>query len=301
MKQSYVKTAEEAIKKAEAVQYRFLTQEEFGSGQVPDSVWEAGALEEQLDSLHRIARIDQEKAAGKLKERLCGVKRAKSRRLRILRLAVAAAAAILVGMCLYPWVGNRAGYSLEGTYVREEKVTVPTVFRERDEKTIDRRALEMRETGNTYVVTAETLPPDELLAGESVVYERVVIPVGYTCSVSLPDGSAVVLNAGSELRFPGCFCDSVRGEAQLQVEEVDADDYIQWLTNNFKYRGARLDRIAFDLAAWYGVEIEVAPEIAVEVYSLEFGKELSLDEVVWALRKITGRTVKKEGGVYRIE
>ena len=68
MKQSYVKTAEEAIKKAEAVQYRFLTQEEFGSGQVPDSVWEAGALEEQLDSLHRIARIDQEKAAGKLKE-----------------------------------------------------------------------------------------------------------------------------------------------------------------------------------------------------------------------------------------
>ena len=49
MKQSYVKTAEEAIKKAEAVQYRFLTQEEFGSGQVPDSVWEAGALEEQLD------------------------------------------------------------------------------------------------------------------------------------------------------------------------------------------------------------------------------------------------------------
>ena len=77
MKQSYVKTAEEAIKKAEAVQYRFLTQEEFGSGQVPDSVWEAGALEEQLDSLHRIARIDQEKAAGKLKERLCGVKRAK--------------------------------------------------------------------------------------------------------------------------------------------------------------------------------------------------------------------------------
>ena len=377
MKQSYVKTAEEAIKKAEAVQYRFLTQEEFGSGQVPDSVWEAGALEEQLDSLHRIARIDQEKAAGKLKERLCGVKRAKSRRLRILRLAVAAAAAILVGMCLYLWVGNRAGYSLEGTYVREEKVTVPTVFRERDEKTIDRRALEMRETGNTYVVTAETLPPDELLAGESVVYERVVIPVGYTCSVSLPDGSAVVLNAGSELRFPGCFCDSVRevelkgegyfevahsgcpfivragetkvtvygtrfnlfysdrltvteavlvegsiglmaggketkirpnqrirydsGEAQLQVEEVDADDYIQWLTNNFKYRGARLDRIAFDLAAWYGVEIEVAPEIAVEVYSLEFGKELSLDEVVWALRKITGRTVKKEGGVYRIE
>ena len=133
-----------------------------------------------------------------------------------------------------------------------------------------------------------------------------------SCSVSLPDGSAVVLNAGSELRFPGRFCDSVRevelkgegyfevahsgcpfivragetkvtvygtrfnlfysdrltvteavlvegsiglmaggketkirpnqrirydsGEAQLQVEEVDADDYIQWLTNNFKYR-----------------------------------------------------------------
>ena len=160
MKQSYVKTAEEAIKKAEAIQHRFLTQEEPDSGQVPDSEWEAGALEEQLDSLHRIARIDREKAAGKLKERLCGVKRAKSRRLRILRLAVASAAAILVGMCLYPWVGNRTGHSLEGTYVREEKVTVPTVFREQDEKTIDRRALEMRETGNTYVVTAETLPPD---------------------------------------------------------------------------------------------------------------------------------------------
>ena len=59
MKQSYVKTAEEAIKKAEAIQHRFLTQEEPDSGQVPDSEWEAGALEEQLDSLHRIARIDR--------------------------------------------------------------------------------------------------------------------------------------------------------------------------------------------------------------------------------------------------
>lgn len=36
MKQSYVKTAEEAIKKAEAVQYRFLTQEEFGPWASPD-------------------------------------------------------------------------------------------------------------------------------------------------------------------------------------------------------------------------------------------------------------------------
>lgn len=377
MKQPYVKIAEEAIKKAEAIQHRFLTQEESGSGKVPDSVWEAEALEEQLDSLHRIARIGREEAAGKLRERLCEVKRVKNRRLRMLRLAVAAAAAVLVGICLYPLVGNREDHSFEQSYVREEKVVVPTVFRERDEKMIERRALEMRETGNTYVVTAETLSPDELSAGESVVYERVVIPAGYTCSVALSDGSTVILNAGSELRFPDRFCDSVRevelkgegyfevmksecpfivrtgetrvtvygtrfnlfysdrlavteavlvegsigltaggketkihpnqrirydsGEAQLQVEEVDADDYIQWLTNNFKYRGARLDRIAFDLSAWYGVKMEVAPEIADEVYSLEFGKELPIDEVVWALRKITGRTVKKEGGVYRIE
>lgn len=280
-------------------------------------------------------------------------------------------------MCLYPWVGNRAGYSLEGTYVREEKVTVPTVFRERDEKTIDRRALEMRETGNTYVVTAETLPPDELLArrigsiregGDSgrlylfgVIARRLgccpecrqrtpvsrlllrfgtrsgvergrifrsgafrmsfIVRAGETkvtvygtrfnlfysdrltvTEAVLVEGSIGLMAGGKETKIrPNQRIRYDSGEAQLQVEEVDADDYIQWLTNNFKYRGARLDRIAFDLAAWYGVEIEVAPEIAVEVYSLEFGKELSLDEVVWALRKITGRTVKKEGGVYRIE
>ncbi|MFR6383918.1 MAG: hypothetical protein ACLUOS_18420 [Odoribacter splanchnicus] len=81
------------------------------------------------------------------------------------------------------------------------------------------------------------------------------------------------------------------------MEEVDADDYIQWLTN-ISNTGARLDRIAF-IAAWYGVEISGTKlPLKCIAWNLE---ELSLDEVVWALRKITGRTVKKEGGVYRIE
>lgn len=377
MKQSYIKAAEEAIKKAEDIKHRFQTQSRLVPGKDPDLLLEEEGFAEQIGCLHRIARIDREEAAGRLRGRLGKMKRAKKRdRIRLIRLT-AVAAAVLTGVYLYPLIGNREKHIGRETYVREEKVAVPTVFWEQDEKTIDRRTLDMREVGNTYVVTAGRLSSEELSVDTPVVYERIVIPAGYIYSVALADGSTVALNAGSELRFPNRFCDSVRevelkgegyfdvaesgrpfivrmgenrvtvygtrfnlfysdrlavteavlvegsigltvegketkirpnqriryatGRQSPQVEEVDVNDYIQWLADNFKYNGARLDRIAFDLSAWYGVEIQMKPEIADETYSFEFGKQLPVEEVIWALRKITGKTIEKEGGAYRIK
>ena len=63
-----------------------------------------------------------------------------------------------------------------------------------------------------------------------MVYNRVVIPKGYTYRVELADGSRVTLNAGSELRYPVEFRDSLRevefrGEGYFEVAK-DAAPFV---------------------------------------------------------------------------
>ena len=63
MKQSYIKAAEEAIKKAEDIKHRFQTQSRLVPGKDPDLLLEEEGFAEQIGCLHRIARIDREEAA----------------------------------------------------------------------------------------------------------------------------------------------------------------------------------------------------------------------------------------------
>lgn len=212
---------------------------------------------------------------------------------------------------------------------------------------------------------------------EPIRYNRVVIPAGFTYKVRLADGSVVTLNAGSELKFPEEFRDSLReveftGEAYFEVEKsdkpfivkagdsrvqvygtrfnlfyseklalaeavlvegsigmtangketkiiphqrvwysmkdslmrtenVDPADYLTWLGNSFKYNRTRLDKIVFDIAQWYGVEIKIAPGLEKQAYSLEFDRSATIDWVVRALGLIIDKPIKTEGGAYYIE
>lgn len=92
----------------------------------------------------------------------------------------------------------------------------------------------------------------------------------------------------------------VVGDSTLQVEKVNAEEYISWLGTSFKYCGVRLDKIMNDFANWYGVEIQVAPELKNQTYTLEFDKTCSIQEVLQMMKLITGKTIKEEGGAYTI-
>ncbi len=92
----------------------------------------------------------------------------------------------------------------------------------------------------------------------------------------------------------------VVGDSTLQVEKVNAGDYISWIGTSFKYHGVRLDKIMYDFANWYGVEIQVAPELRNQTYTLEFDKTCSIQEVMQMMKLITGKTIKEEGGAYTI-
>lgn len=370
-----VETTEKAIEKSDACKDQLLSSDTDGAEKQRNAAFLADHLEEELERLHRVARLNREQAANRLRERLEQTERLRksSRRLWI-GISVAAASVIAF-----------IGYSVLWTHqssrepvlplVEVGEITVPTILHERNQTVVALQPLDLKDADHTYVAAAKgTLK--EAQGKDTISYEKVVIPAGYTYKVQLADGSTVQLNAGSELRYPSRFNDTIRlveltGEAyfqvakskvpfvvkagaaqvkvygtafnlfysetlglseavlvegkigmsvkgkevrilpnqrvyhtaeeSLQVEEVDPADYIGWMDNSFKYNGAELSRIVFDIGQWYGVKIDVSPELAKETFSLRFDKSSTVDWVVEALGMIVGKNVKKEGGVYYIK
>lgn len=90
-------------------------------------------------------------------------------------------------------------------------------------------------------------------------------------------------------------------QGACRVNNVDPSDYTGWMSDSFKYKAARLDRIANDISRWYGVDIRLDPRLGEQTFSLEFDKTASIDWVVRALEKISDRTVTRKGGVIYIE
>ena len=90
-------------------------------------------------------------------------------------------------------------------------------------------------------------------------------------------------------------------DSLMRTENVDPADYLTWLGNSFKYNRTRLDKIVFDIAQWYGVEIKIAPGLEKQAYSLEFDRSATIDWVVRALGLIIDKPIKTEGGAYYIE
>ncbi|MDE7074916.1 MAG: FecR domain-containing protein [Odoribacter sp.] len=338
---------------------------------------EEGRLEAGIEALRSVAQLDEEAAAERLAARLSAL--AGRRRRSAFRIgggvaAAAALVALLVGSL--QWLKREPQVlvpQLPSLQVGE--IRVPTLLHEQDSRIVACEALET--AGEPlYVAASAADSVREAQAPAAVTYRTLVIPAGYTYTVALADGSTVILNAGSELRFPDRFADSLRrvelkgeayfrvvkGEAPfvvagggaevrvygtqfnflssgrlgvteavlvegsigmraggqelritpnrriayregqpLEVEEVDPAAYTAWLHGAFRYRGMPLDRIADDIARWYGIEIVLAPELGKQVFTLEFDKSATLEWTLRALEKIVGKPVKKEGGIYTIK
>ena len=236
------------------------------------------------------------------------------------------AAAILVFFTLtqwFPW-GEKPEEKKIPTIALTE-IKVPTLITmENDHDILSLETLDLKDAKVGYIVKESGQSEEIIDAEKPIRYNRVVIPAGFTYKVKLADSSVVTLNAGSELRFPNEFRDSLRevefsGEAYFEVkksgkpfvvkagntrvrvygtrfnlfyceklalseavlvegsigmtangketkiipnqrvfysmkdsvvraENVDPADYIGWLGNSFKYNGARLDKIVFDIA-----------------------------------------------------
>ena len=338
--------------------------------------WTDEQIERLLEAIHQAARMDREMMAERLERRLAALSRARRMR-RIRWMAGSVAAAIIVLVLVWrPWMEVEPERVMPVAQITLPEITVPTVIATGTaDEILEVDTLETGITMPVYEVRKEQ-PKEERVLPREVKYNRVVIPRGYTYRVALADGSVVTLNAGSELRFPVEFQDSIRevefkgeayfevakgekpfvvkaadtrvrvygtrfnflyseqlalseavllegsigmsvqgvekkivpnervycvvGDSTLQVEKVNAEEYISWLGTSFKYHGMRLDKIMYDFANWYGIEIQVAPELKDQTYTLEFDKTCSIQKVMQMMKLITGKTIKEEGGAYAI-
>lgn len=143
-----------------------------------------------------------------------GKQQAKKRKARLWRIGMAAAAAIALMLTMVIWNG-----------VAEDKATqkeLPMVFYiAKPKANIEvktERGMRLRSLINNY---GELMA--EALSSEAEA-ERIVVdvPQGEKLTVALPDGSKVYLHAGSSLKFPSRFADSLRlvelrGEAYFVV------------------------------------------------------------------------------------
>ena len=367
--------AEEAIKQSENIKEGLDFRE---VGEIGEKM-PSGKVEEMVESVHKASKIDKKESVERM---LTEIKR-RGRKKRMVRVWWSAggsvAAAILVFFTLtqwFPW-GEKPEEKKIPTIALTE-IKVPTLITmENDHDILSLETLDLKDAKVGYIVKESGQSEEIIDAEKPIRYNRVVIPAGFTYKVKLADSSVVTLNAGSELRFPNEFRDSLRevefsGEAYFEVkksgkpfvvkagntrvrvygtrfnlfyceklalseavlvegsigmtangketkiipnqrvfysmkdsvvraENVDPADYIGWLGNSFKYNGARLDKIVFDIAQWYGVEIQLAPGLEKQTFSLEFDKSSTVEWVVRALGLIIDKPIKTEGGAYYIE
>ena len=320
----------------------------------------AERIEELIEEVHQVNRIDREAAERKLAMRLDVMRLSRRMRRRWLFVGGVAAAMALFFVAQPLLMPEEVVEEPVAPVVLGE-ITVPTIIASgADDEILAFDSLEIEDARNVYKAERDSVLPETVR--KKVVYNRVVIPKGYTYRVELADGSRVTLNAGSELRYPVEFRDSLRevefrgegyfevakdaapfvvraGDARVRVygtkfnflysdalslsdkevriqpnervycswtdsllktDKVDPADYMGWLGTSFKYNGARLDRIMFDMARWYGVEIAVSPEMRSRTYTLEIDKSTPVEETMRMMELITGKTIKQEGGAYSV-
>ena len=189
-----------------------------------------GDPDRQREKLDTYALFDQDKAASRLEDELFGKKTVRLSATTFLRFA----ATILLPMLI---LGGAAWWILGNTN-KDLMAEIDTHIGPGKEKAVLVLSDGSQIVLDTKSLTEELLEGDAIIQGEdntlhyrseagaegskALVYNKLITPKGGSYQLTLSDGSRVWLNAGSSLRFPVSFHDSVRsiyleGEAYFEV------------------------------------------------------------------------------------
>lgn len=215
------KKVEEAIRRAGRIKRHLRLKEEIPGKEADNVVFAGSDIEEAFEALHRLAKFDRLASEERLRAKLAQATR--RRQLRRVWTAVAGMAAV-VSLFFGVYVLYPTGETVQElpVVVVTDNIKVPTLIQELQEQVIACKPLQEATQGTGYAAGFGM----EATVEEAAVWERVVIPAGYTYRVTLPDSSEVVLNAGSELHFPSRFNDTLRevelsGEAFFKVAKSE--------------------------------------------------------------------------------
>lgn len=296
--------AEEAIRKAESTREELLARG-MDAGEEGAEQTGTGAVERMVEDIHRLARMDRAAAAARLEARLQGMERKKrvSRRWLYAGSSVAAAIAILFTVTTMSPEKKQAEKNVPVVKIAEIKVPTLIVTGE-DDAIVSLDTLEVTKDGDVYVVgeenRAEAVEEGELKE-RPVRDVRIVIPAGFTYNVQLADGSTVLLNAGSELRFPEEFPDSVRkveirGEGYFNVKRSDIPFVVQAGETQVKVYGTRFNM-------FYCEKLALSEAVLVEgsIGMTAGGKEVKIEpneRVYYTMRDSTVRMERVDPADY---
>lgn len=327
----------------------------------------------------RLAQEDQEKNLALLLERI-GKERPGRKRFRIW-YRVAATVAAVVAVVFWVISGQEVVEYDEGWVVVAEQYTRPTLILENDSSLVlADHAREAIVSQNYEIERSQENTLKYTVTGQSgpLRYNKLIVPPKYTYTLKLSDGTEVILNAGSMLRYPVNFAGDKRvvelvGEAffkvtksdkpflvrmgadditvygtqfnvhsrensdleivlvegsigfkagnreeirirpsqmvvrpsetgEIRVREVNPEDYTMWMENMFVFKGRTLARILSELSVWYGVRIEVRPDLKNTKLTLITNKDNSLDDIFRFITEITNIKITKTGNMeYKTE
>ena len=151
--------------------------------------------------------------------------------------------------------------------------------------------------------------------GDTVRYGEIMVPRGGEYRMVLADGTRVMLNAETRLRFPEAFGDGERrvfleGEAYFEVaKERERPFWVDfregtvrvlgtqaWKNGEFVFKDASLEQVIDELARWYNVEMmydhSLFRESRVHIY---MNRSQTLDEALDMLSKAWNIRYERQG------
>ena len=215
------------------------------SGKLVDRLTSAEIHREYYD---RLAQEDQEKNLALLLERM-REKKPKQKKLRIwYRVAASVAATVAFVFCL---ISGQKEEKYDDWYsqVVTEQYTQPTLILENDSSLIladyareaivnrDYEIEKLQENMLKYTTTGQS---------GSLRYNKLIVPRKYTYTLKFSDGTEVILNAGSILRYPVDFAGDKRevelvGEAFFKVAKSDKPFLVRMGENNITVYGTQFN------------------------------------------------------------
>ena len=215
------------------------------SGELVDRLTSAEIHREYYD---RLAQEDQEKNLALLLERM-REKKPKQKKLRIwyrVAASVAATVAFVFGL-----ISEQKEEKYDDWYsqVVTEQYTQPTLILENDSSLIladyareaivnrDYEIEKLQENTLKYTTTGQS---------GSLRYNKLIVPRKYTYTLKFSDGTEVILNAGSILRYPVDFAGDKRevelvGEAFFKVAKSDKPFLVRMGENNITVYGTQFN------------------------------------------------------------
>lgn len=274
--------AQKAVERAEAMKKEMLLRGGGFTGEEGMEQSGTGVVERMVEDVHRVARMDREAAAARLQSRLRGIERRKRASRRWLYVGSSVAAAVVLFFMVITMLPEKERVVEKApVLVNVAEIKVPTLITTgEDDAIVALDTLEVKQGNDVYVVgeesqtrTVEENEPE----GKPIRNVRIVIPAGFTYSVQLADGSTVMLNAGSELRFPEEFRDSVRkveirGEGYFNVKRSDMPFIVQAGETQVKVYGTRFNM-------FYCEKLALSEAVLVEgsIGMMAGGKEVKIE------------------------